>query len=140
MPGPGSCIIVKNVPRSTNADVWDEWADEDEDDDFLSPEMRERLKALDAETARRLVDAIRTTPPPLSDADADDFGQRRARNAPRRACDAGWSLLEFARRGACDGASLLLEAGFVPAAVAAYHRAVSVALGGAADAPNRERH
>ena len=26
-------------------------ADEDEDDDFLSPEMRERLKALDAETA-----------------------------------------------------------------------------------------
>ena len=90
---------------------------------------------LDAETARRLVDAIRTTPPPLSDADADDFGQRRARNAPRRACDAGWSLLEFARRGACDGASLLLEAGFVPAAVAAYHRAVSVALGGAADAP-----
>ena len=74
---------------------------------------------LDAETARRLVDAIRTTPPPLSDADADDFGQRRARNAPRRACDAGWSLLEFARRGACDGASLLLEAGFVPAAVAA---------------------
>ena len=51
MPGPGSCIIVKNVPRSTNADVWDEWADEDEDDDFLSPEMRERLKALDAETA-----------------------------------------------------------------------------------------
>ena len=67
--------------------------------------------------------------------DADDFGQRRARNAPRRACDAGWSLLEFARRGACDGASLLLEAGFVPAAVAAYHRAVSVALGGAADAP-----
>ena len=90
---------------------------------------------LDAETARRLVDAIRTTPPPLSDADADDFGQRRARNAPRRACDAGWSLLEFARRGACDGASLLLEAGFVPAAVEAYHRAVSVALGGAADAP-----
>ena len=89
---------------------------------------------LDAETARRLVDAIRTTPPPLSDADADDFGQRRARNAPRRACDAGWSLLEFARRGACDGASLLLEAGFVPAAVAAYHRAVSVALG-AVDAP-----
>ena len=42
---------MKNVPRSTNADVWDEWADEDEDDDFLSPEMRERLKALDAETA-----------------------------------------------------------------------------------------
>ena len=39
------------MPRSTNADVWDEWADEDEDDDFLSPEMRERLKALDAETA-----------------------------------------------------------------------------------------
>ena len=38
------------MPRSTNADVWDEWADEDEDDDFLSPEMRERLKALDAET------------------------------------------------------------------------------------------
>ena len=26
MPGPGSCIIVKNVPRSTNADVWDECA------------------------------------------------------------------------------------------------------------------
>ena len=51
MPGPGNSIIVKNVPRSTNADVWDEWADEDEDDDFLSPEMRERLKALDAETA-----------------------------------------------------------------------------------------
>ena len=50
-PGPGNSIIVKNVPRSTNADVWDEWADEDEDDDFLSPEMRERLKALDAETA-----------------------------------------------------------------------------------------
>ena len=47
----GNSIIVKNVPRSTNADVWDEWADEDEDDDFLSPEMRERLKALDAETA-----------------------------------------------------------------------------------------
>ena len=89
---------------------------------------------LDAETARRLVDAIRTTPPPLSDADAGDWSLR-ARNAPRRACDAGWSLLEFARRGACDGASLLLEAGFVPAAVAAYHRAVSVALGGAADAP-----
>ena len=86
MPGPGNSIIVKNVPRSTNADVWDECAsrrpgifvdssldtsitrrhaiaaassrcliragaDEDEDDDFLSPEMRERLKALDAETA-----------------------------------------------------------------------------------------
>ena len=51
MPGPANSIIVKNVPRSTNADVWDEWADEDEDDDFLSPEMRERLKALDAETA-----------------------------------------------------------------------------------------
>ena len=47
----GNSIIVKNVPRSTNADVWDEWADEDEYDDFLSPEMRERLKALDAETA-----------------------------------------------------------------------------------------
>ena len=46
MPGPANSIIVKNVPRSTNADVWDEWADEDEDDDFLSPEMRERLKAL----------------------------------------------------------------------------------------------
>ena len=89
---------------------------------------------LDAETARRLVDAIRTTPPPLSDADAGDWSLR-ARNAPRRACDAGWSLLEFARRGACDGASLLLEAGLVPAAVEAYHRAVSVALGGAADAP-----
>ena len=89
---------------------------------------------LDAETARRLVDAIRTTPPPLSDADAGDWSLR-ARNAPRRACDAGWSLLEFARRGACDGASLLLSAGFVPAAVAAYHRSVSVALGGAADAP-----
>ena len=39
------------MPRSTNADVWDEFADEDEDDDFLSPEMRERLKELDAETA-----------------------------------------------------------------------------------------
>ena len=50
MPGPGNSIIVKNVPRSTNADVWDEFADDDEDD-FLSPEMRERLKALDAETA-----------------------------------------------------------------------------------------
>ena len=50
MPGPSGSIIVKNVPRSTNADVWDEWADED-DDDFLSEEMRERLKALDAETA-----------------------------------------------------------------------------------------
>ena len=50
MPGPANSIIVKNVPRSTNADVWDEFADDDEDD-FLSPEMRERLKALDAETA-----------------------------------------------------------------------------------------
>ena len=51
MPGPGGgSIMVKNVPRTTNADVWDEWADED-DDDFLSEEMRERLKALDAETA-----------------------------------------------------------------------------------------
>ena len=28
MPGPANSIIVKNVPRSTNADVWDEWADE----------------------------------------------------------------------------------------------------------------
>ncbi|CAH0375521.1 unnamed protein product [Pelagomonas calceolata] len=87
---------------------------------------------LDAETARRLVDAIQTTPPPLSEA---GFGPLRARNASKRACDAAYSLLEFARRGACDGASLLLEAGFVPAAVEAYHRAVSVALGGAADAP-----
>ena len=65
---------------------------------------------LDAETARRLVDAIRTTPPPLSEA---GFGSLRARNASKRACDAGYSLLEFARQGACDGASLLLEAGFV---------------------------
>ena len=88
---------------------------------------------LDAETARRLIDAIGTTPPQSSD--AGDFGPLRARNASKRACDAAYSLLEFARRGACDGASLLLEAGFVPAAVAAYHRAVSVALGGAADAP-----
>ena len=44
MPGPANSIIVKNVPRSTNADVWDEWADEDEDDDFLSPEMRSGSK------------------------------------------------------------------------------------------------
>ena len=88
---------------------------------------------LDAETARRLVDAIGTTPPQSSD--AGDFGPLRARNASKRSCDAAYSLLEFARRGACDGASLLLSAGFVPAAVAAYHRSVSVALGGAADAP-----
>ena len=88
---------------------------------------------LDAETARRLVDAIGTTPPQSSD--ADDFGPLRARNASKRACDAGYSLLDFARQGACDGASLLLEAGFVPAAVETYHRSVSVALGGAADAP-----
>ena len=43
---------------------------------------------LDAETARRLVDAIGTTPPQSSD--AGDFGPLRARNASKRACDAAY--------------------------------------------------
>ena len=77
---------------------------------------------LDAETARRLVDAI-------------GLGRRRSVRRRRR-----WaltratpsrrlgrrpdSLLEFARLWACDGASLLLEAGFVPAAVASHESAL----------------
>ena len=34
---------MKNVPRSTNADVWDEFADEDEDELDL-PELRARAR------------------------------------------------------------------------------------------------
>ena len=95
------------------------------DDGYCSIVAKGRL-AIDAETARRLVLAIGTEPPPLSD--TDDFSACRARHAAGRACEAASVVFRHAKEGACDSAYLLLEAGFVPAAVGAYRRSVSVAL------------
>ena len=95
------------------------------DDVYCSIVAKGRL-AIDAETARRLVVAIGTEPPPLSD--TDDFFACRARHAAGRACEAARVIFHHAKKGACDSAHLLLEAGFVPAAVGAYRRSVSVAL------------
>ena len=97
-------------------------------DDTYGPvnEAEGRL-TIDAATAQRLVLAIGTEePPPLSD--ADDFFSCRARNAAGRACEAARVIMRCAKHGACDSAHVLLEAGFVPAAVGAYQRSVSVAL------------
>ena len=82
--------------------------------------------AIDAETARRLVLAIGTEPPPLSD--TDDFSACRARHAAGARLRAARVIFRHAKEGACDSAYLLLEAGFVPAALGAYRRSVSVAL------------
>jgi hypothetical protein len=82
--------------------------------------------AIDAATAQRLVLAIGTESPPL--ADANDFFACRARDAAGRACEAAIILISYAKEGACDSAYLLLEAGFIPAAVGAYQRSVAVAL------------
>jgi hypothetical protein len=82
--------------------------------------------AIDAATAQRLVLAISTEPPPLSD--ADDFFSCRARNAAGRACGAARVIMRCAKQGACDSAHVFVTAGFVPAAVGAYQRSVSVAL------------
>ena len=60
--------------------------------------------------------------------DSDDFFACRARHSAWRACEASQVSIQYAERGACDSAYLLLEAGFVPAAVGAYRRSVSVAL------------
>ena len=95
------------------------------DDVYCSIVAKGRL-AIDAETARRLVVAIGTEPPPLSD--TDDFFACRARHAAGRACEAARVIFHHAKKGACDSAHLLLEAGFVPTAVGAYRRSVSVAL------------
>ena len=88
--------------------------------------VRGRL-AIDAATAQRLVLAIGTEEPP-SMSDSDDFFACRALHAAWRACEASQVIIQYAERGACDSAYLLLEAGFVPAAVGAYRRSVSVAL------------
>ena len=82
--------------------------------------------AIDAATAQRLVLAIGTESPPL--ADANDFFACRARDAAGRACEAAIILISYAKEGACDSAYLLLEAGYIPAAVGAYQRSVAVAL------------
>ena len=82
--------------------------------------------AIDAATARLLVEAISTEPPPLSD--TDDFFACRARHAAVRACEAARVIFHHAKEGACDSAHVLVTAGFVPAAVEAYQRSVSVAL------------
>ena len=82
--------------------------------------------AIDAATARLLVEAISTEPPPLSD--TDDFFACRARHAAVRACKAVQVIFHHAKQGACDSAHVLVTAGFVPAAVEAYQRSVSVAL------------
>jgi hypothetical protein len=81
---------------------------------------------IDAATAQRLALAISTEPPPLSD--TDDFFSCRARNAAGRACGAARVIMRYAKEGACDSAYVLLEAGFVPAAIEVYRRSVSVAL------------
>ena len=96
------------------------------DDVYAFVDTAEGRLAIDAATARLLVEAIGTEPPPLSD--ADDFFACRARHAAWRACEASQVIIQYAERGACDSAYLLLEAGFVPAAVGAYRRSVSVAL------------
>ena len=80
---------------------------------------------IDAATAQRLVLAI-STEPPLSG--ADDFFSFRTRNAAERACGASRVIFHHAKEGACDSTYLLLEAGFVPAAIEVYQRSVSVAL------------
>ena len=95
------------------------------DDAYCSIVAKGRL-AIDAETARRLVVAIGTEPPPLSD--TDDFFACRARHAAVRACKAVQVIFHHAKQGACDSAHVLVTAGFVPAAVEAYQRSVSVAL------------
>ena len=95
------------------------------DDAYCSIVAKGRL-AIDAETARRLVLAIGTEPPPLSD--TDDFFACRARHAAVRACEAARVIFHHAKEGACDSAHVLLEAGFVPAAIEVYRRSVSVAL------------
>ena len=95
------------------------------DDVYCSIVAKGRL-AIDAETARRLVVAIGTEPPPLSD--TDDFFACRARHAAVRACKAVQVIFHHAKQGACDSAHVLVTAGFVPAAVEAYQRSVSVAL------------
>jgi len=96
------------------------------DDTYAFVDTAEGRLAIDAATARLLVEAIGTEPPPLSD--AEDFFACRARHAAWRACEASAVIIQYAERGACDSAYLLLEAGFVPAAVGAYRRSVSVAL------------
>jgi len=96
------------------------------DDVYAFVDTAEGRLAIDAATARLLVEAIGTEPPPLSD--ADDFFACRARHAAGRACEASAVIIQYAERGACDSSYLLLEAGFVPAAVGAYRRSVSVAL------------
>jgi len=96
------------------------------DDVYAFVDTAEGRLAIDAATAGLLVEAIGNEPPPLSD--ADDFFACRARHAAGRACEASQVIIQYAERGACDGAYLLLEAGFVPAAVGAYRRSVSVAL------------
>ena len=95
------------------------------DDVYCSIVAKGRL-AIDAETARRLVLAIGTEPLPLSD--TDDFFACRARHAAVRACKAVQVIFHHAKQGACDSAHVLVTAGFVPAAVEAYQRSVSVAL------------
>ena len=96
------------------------------DDVYAFVDTAEGRLAIDAATAGLLVEAIGTEPPPLSD--SDDFFACRARHAAGRACEASQVIIQYAERGACDSAYLLLEAGFVPAAVGAYRRSVSVAL------------
>ena len=95
------------------------------DDAYCSIVANGRL-AIDAETARRLVLAIGSEPLPSSD--TDDFFACRARHAAVRACEAARVIFHHAEEGACDSAHVLLEAGFVPAAIEVYRRSVSVAL------------
>ena len=97
------------------------------DDVYAFVDTTEGRLAIDAATAQRLVLAIGTEEPP-SMSDSDDFFACRARHAAWRACEASQVIIQYAERGACDSAYLLLEAGFVPAAVGAYRRSVSVAL------------
>ena len=96
------------------------------DDDTYGLVCTEGRLTIDAATAQRLVLAISTEQPPLSD--ADDFFSFRARDAAGRACGAARVIMRCATQGACDSAHVLLEAGFVPAAIEVYRRSVSVAL------------
>ena len=96
------------------------------DDTYGLVHTAEGRLTIDAATAQRLVLAISTEPPPLSD--TDDFFSCRARNAAGRACGAAKVIMRCAKQGACDSAHVLVTAGFVPAAVGAYQRSVSVAL------------
>ena len=76
------------------------------DDGYCSIVAKGRL-AIDAETARRLVRAIGTEPPPLSD--TDDFSACRARHAAGCACEAARVKLVITGPAYADAVRLELK-------------------------------